>query len=279
MKFKKQFILLLGGLTLITAVCVSCKSEEEGPSLPPEDKEEQAYYTLRVLTYNIFHGETTNGEIDMDLFADIINNASPDLVALQEVDKGVERSGRIDITAELSERTGLSGHFGKYRAFQGGDYGAAILSKLPIVNFEVRPGYRTGSHGVAMLYAKVEIAENIYIYFNSSHLSTNDEERIVHTEQLASYYESTIDKAPLLICGDLNAEPASPEMDVLWEHFAESDSTFANTFSTRTGMRKKIDYILYPDNENWEVVETKRICRVDASDHCAFLSVLKFKKK
>ena len=42
-------------------------------------------FTLRILTYNIYHGETTDGRVDMDLFASIINEVKPDLVALTVV--------------------------------------------------------------------------------------------------------------------------------------------------------------------------------------------------
>lgn len=274
----KSFFLTLFMLTFIMTGN-SCSSESESQEeeiIPPveEDKE----FTIRVLTYNIFHGETTNGSINMDLFAEIINKQNPDLVALQEVDKGVERSGRIDITQELSDRTGMEGHFFKFRNFQGGDYGNAILSKLPVVESDYITGYKEGAYGVVIPFAKIQLDDDTHIFFNSSHLSTVFEERETHTRQLAAYYETELNKAPLIIAGDLNATPESPEMEILFKSFVESDSTLSNTFSTRTGMRSKIDYILYPKNDNWEVIETKRICRVDASDHCAFLSVLRFKK-
>lgn len=274
----KSFFLVLFVLTFMMTgnSCSSESNSQEEEILPPveEDKE----FTIRVLTYNIYHGETTNGSINMDLFAEIINNENPDLVALQEVDKGVERSEGIDITQELSDRTGMEGYFFKFRDFQGGDYGNAILSKFPVLETDFIRGYKEGTHGVVFPFAKIQLDEDTHIYFNSSHLSTTLEEREVHTKQLAAYYEAELNKAPLIITGDLNATPESPEMEVLFESFKESDSTLSNTFSTRTGMRSKIDYILYPKNDNWEVIETKRICRIDASDHCAFLSVLKYTK-
>lgn len=270
--------ILVSPILLLMAITLGC-SKESGPDEPTVPPEEEEYYTLRVLTYNIYHGETTNGDIDMDMFAEIISSVSPDLVALQEVDKNVPRSDYLDITNELSERTGLNGYFFKFRDYKGGEYGAAILSKFPVVDEDVVQGYhRTGAPRV-LPFVKVEIDDGVYVYFNSSHLSTTMEEGGKQTQQLSDYYNNTINKAPLLIAGDLNLEPDSHEMEVLLnDDFSVSDTELLNTFSTRTGMRKKIDYVLYPNNENWEVISTERICRVDASDHCAFLSVLRFKK-
>ena len=56
--------------------------------------------------------------------------------------------------------------------------------------------------------------------------------------------------APLIVSGDLNTEPDSEEMQVLLEKFSIADTTLSHTFSTRTGPVKKIDYILYPSNDN-----------------------------
>lgn len=233
-------------------------------------------YTLRVLTYNIYHGETTDGRVDMDLFGKIIREVNPDLVALQEVDKNAQRTGVIDITQELSKRTGLKGYFCKHRDFQGGEYGNAILSRFPVADVHLIEGFKTGEHGITIPFAKIELAPDTFIYFSSSHLTTRPAEREVQARQVAEYYTGVLERAPTLITGDLNAEPHHAELQMLFEEFAEADSTFANTFSTRTGMRKKIDFILYPDNDQWEVVETKVICREDASDHCAFFAVLKY---
>jgi len=231
--------------------------------------------TLRILTYNIYHGETTDGRVDMDLFASIINEVKPDLVALQEVDKNAKRTGVIDITKELSKRTGLNGHFVKHRDFQGGEYGNAILSRFPVTDIHVIQGYRSTPSGITIPNARIKLPNGMDIIFNCTHLSTRLEDRQQQAKQLLDYYHS-LNGVPMIITGDLNAEPHDPEIKMLLEPFAESDTTFANTFSTRTGLVKKIDYILYPRRGQWEVLETKVLCRGDASDHCAFFAVLLF---
>lgn len=232
-------------------------------------------FTLRILTYNIYHGETTDGRVDMDLFASIINEVKPDLVALQEVDKNAKRTGVIDITEELSKRTGLKGHFVKHRDFQGGEYGNAILSRFPVTDIDVIEGYKSTPNGITIPCARVKLAKKTEIVFNCTHLSTRLGDRQAQANQLMDYYVQG-DRKPMIITGDLNAEPHHDEIKMLLETFAEADTSYANTFSTRTGLVKKIDYILYPRNDQWEVFETKTICREDASDHCAFFAVIRY---
>jgi len=60
--------------------------------------------TLRVLTYNIHHGEGTDGVFDLPRIADVIRSVEPDLVALQEVDQGhvvVAGKSRADLVTHL----------------------------------------------------------------------------------------------------------------------------------------------------------------------------------
>jgi endonuclease/exonuclease/phosphatase family metal-dependent hydrolase len=88
--------------------------------------------TLRVLCYNIHHGEGTDGKVDLPRLARVIHAAMPDFVALQEVDRNVRRSGSVDQSAELAKLTGLHGAFAKAIDYDGGEYGQAILSRFPI---------------------------------------------------------------------------------------------------------------------------------------------------
>ncbi len=239
------------------------------------------YHIIRVLTYNIKHGHRANGKIDMDLLAEIINEQKPDLVALQEIDKFVNRSGEIDIIAELGKRTGLHGFFGKYRNYKEGEYGAGILSGFPVENFTTVPAY-TSPKGSFRTYnfAKVKIAKDEYIYFSSIHLQHKfPKDRFIQAGELLNYYKTTLKESPLILAGDFNATPNSEEMKLMFEHFAEVDESFKNTFSARSQLTRKIDYILYPKNNKWKVFETKVICRNDASDHCAVFAVLGIKKR
>jgi len=47
---------------------------------------------VRILTINILHGATTQGDFDLDKIAAVIQQTNPDLVALQEVDFKTNRA-------------------------------------------------------------------------------------------------------------------------------------------------------------------------------------------
>ena len=55
---------------------------------------------LRVMSYNIHHGEGMDGKVDLPRLAGVIRAESPDLVSLQEVDQKTERTGKVDQPAE-----------------------------------------------------------------------------------------------------------------------------------------------------------------------------------
>src|SRR6186997_642124 len=76
--------------------------------------------TLRVLTYNIHHGEGTDGIVDLPRLAHIVKSVQPDLVALQEVDLGTERASGVDQLHVLAQLTGMRAQFGKAMDYAGG---------------------------------------------------------------------------------------------------------------------------------------------------------------
>src|SRR5690348_14626870 len=63
--------------------------------------------SFRVMTYNIQHGAGMDQKVDLLRTGDAIKHEQPDIVALEEVDKGVERTDRRDLTTELAAMTGM----------------------------------------------------------------------------------------------------------------------------------------------------------------------------
>ena len=89
--------------------------------------------TVRILAYNIHHGEGVDRVLDLERIAALIRRVDPDLVALQEVDSVTDRTGGVDQAAELGRLTGLEPVFGRFMGYQGGAYGMALLSRWPVV--------------------------------------------------------------------------------------------------------------------------------------------------
>jgi endonuclease/exonuclease/phosphatase family metal-dependent hydrolase len=138
------------------------------------------------MTYNIHHGEGTDGKIDLNRIAEVIVSQRADIVALQEVDRGVERTARRDLIAELAALTRMNYAFGRNIDYQGGEYGNAILSKFPIIKHEnhhfkmLRQGEQRG-----ILRAVLDVDGKRLILLNT-HIDyrQDDTERLSNVEEI-----------------------------------------------------------------------------------------------
>jgi endonuclease/exonuclease/phosphatase family metal-dependent hydrolase len=92
---------------------------------------------MRVVTFNVQHGRSARGPIDVPLLATTCAELGADVLGLQEVDRGVERSGRADLAAEVAQAAGMHAVFGMAMETGGGEYGNALLARLPIGDLEV----------------------------------------------------------------------------------------------------------------------------------------------
>jgi endonuclease/exonuclease/phosphatase family metal-dependent hydrolase len=89
--------------------------------------------SLKVMTYNIRHGEGTDDKLDLDRIKGVIQKVQPDVVGLQEVDVYFgERSGNIDQATYLAQSLGYELYFAPSIDRGGKKYGNTILSRHPI---------------------------------------------------------------------------------------------------------------------------------------------------
>ncbi len=83
---------------------------------------------MRVVTFNICHASRGRGTaVDNDAVVAACVDLAPDVLALQEVDRGVRRSGRVDQTALVADACGMASTFVAAQRLGGGDYGNALL--------------------------------------------------------------------------------------------------------------------------------------------------------
>ena len=88
--------------------------------------------TLRVMTYNIHRCTGCDRVVSAERIARVIAEHQPDVVALQEVDVGHPRTGRIDQAAVIAAMLGMHWHFHPAIQRDGGGSGDAILSRYPL---------------------------------------------------------------------------------------------------------------------------------------------------
>ncbi len=203
--------------------------------------------TLRVMTYNIHHGEGMDKRVDLGRIAQVIQREKADLVAVQEVDKGVERTSKRDFPSELAALTGMTCLFSNNFHYQGGEYGNAILTRYPVVawtNTHLRMLREGEQRGV--LQATVDVGGRKLV-FMATHIDyrRDDAERVINVaefKEIAKRYAGL----PIIIAGDFNDGPESRTHAAMAESFADTWALIGagSGFTiTSTNPNKRIDYI------------------------------------
>ncbi|MGN0852432.1 MAG: endonuclease/exonuclease/phosphatase family protein [Kiritimatiellia bacterium] len=169
------------------------------------------FRSVTVMSWNLHAGQGLDGVRDLARIAQVIVREKPDVVALQEVDRGTRRSGGVDQLAELGRLTGFRTTWCKTIDHQGGEYGIALLSRdeplaarrieLPVAG-EPRcllladfPRYRVGV----------------------THLPLRAADRMACLPVLRA---AIADDLPLILAGDFNAAPDSAFIEKLRLPFA-----------------------------------------------------------
>lgn len=235
--------------------------------------------SFRVLTYNIHHGEGIDGKIDLERIAALIKETKADIVGLQEVDRGVERTSRRDLPAELARLTEMKVYFDRNIFYQGGEYGNAVLTRFPIKKKKnthynmLREGEQ---RGVMQLVLNVNGKD---LLFMNTHIDyrPNDDERLMNASELKQIVtdEGTM---PVILCGDFNDSPGSRThlrmkefLDDTWE-LAGQGSGF--TFPVREP-NNRIDYI-WMSKDTIEPIKIE-VLESEASDHRPLLGEFRFR--
>lgn len=231
---------------------------------------------VKILTFNIFHGETMNNDFDLDKIAKVIINAQPDIVALQEVDFNTNRVGNIDLITELGIRTKMIPLFAKAMSFDGGEYGEGILSKYSFLQTQnVALPYTKGNEPRTAIEIVTVLSSGDTIAFVGTHLDhlKDKTNRIMQVNKINK--EFLTNRYPIILAGDLNAIPASNPIEILEKYWISCYDKNNPQFTFPSDIpNRKIDYVLYYPNDKWKVIKTKVICDKIASDHCAYLVTL-----
>jgi len=254
---RRRFIaFVLIGLSFV--LLAGCGSGSISPSGPP---------TLRVLTYNIHHGEGADEVFDYERLARVIDSLSPDIVALQEVDVGTERASGVDQAEKLGKLCGMPHAFGQAMPYQGGQYGEAILSRFPIQKTAVHPlPYQVGQEPRAALEVRIEPEGIGPVIFVGTHLCHQSEEnRIQQTRRISELFP-TDEGGPAILAGDFNARPGSQPMSVLLQ----------NGWIDAVAPKSRIDYVLIRRRDPWRIKAVVILDEPVASDHDPVLVVLEW---
>ena len=231
---------------------------------------------LKIISFNIrMSGEKTGYQPQP--FADFISEQQPDLVALQEVDYKVSRSGNKDFLTELAALTGMFPIFAKAIDTGGGEYGVGILSKYPVGSSEVEalPFPSGAKEKRVALICHITFPDNFDMKFISTHLDHSSE--AVRSEMVQGLNSKNIlsGNNPVIVCGDFNAKPFESTIAVgmkRWKPVGDNTNTYPSDNPS-----SKIDYIFAYPVAKWETVRYE-VLPLPISDHCALVSEVQFSK-
>ncbi len=204
---------------------------------------------MRVATFNVHHCEGRDGTVDVGRVAEVIRRTKAEVVALQELDMGLERTGFTNQPGELAAATGLTVEFHSLLQRGDGRYGIALaaperldseLIHLPRLGREEPRG--------------AVVARRGEITFVGTHLSRSRRARAAQIEALA-VLAGRVDP-PVVLLGDLNVRGSG-----LGPLFAAGF-----TGPRRGAWARSIDHILAGPGLRIEAHETYK---TKASDHPA----------
>ena len=220
----------------------------------------QAQNTLKLMSYNIKNANGMDNVCNFQRIANVINNTSPDVVAIQEVDSMTNRSGQKYVLGEIAERTQMHGYFAPAIDYDGGKYGIGLLTKQVPLRLQTLP---LPGREEARTLILAEFADYIYC---CTHMSLTEEDRMKSLELVKAFTSSST--KPLFLAGDMNAEPESGFIKKLQKDFQILSNPKQHTFPA-PDPKETIDYIatLKQNAKGFAVISAKVINEPMASDH------------
>ena len=266
-------------LAVLASVAVACTrpaghvAAHRPPGVEPR--------ALRILVYNIHAGTDASGVDNLERVAAIVRASGADVALLQEVDRGTERSGRVDQPARIAELTGFRAAFGKTLDYQGGEYGIAVLSRwtlardtlvrLPVQPAQQRAGGSYEPRGalrVGVILPPDARPETLWVVNTHLDPSRDDHYRRQEAAALVAVAGGLRHRGALVVGGDLNATPdaavlAQLEAGGLRDAWTSCGRGAGFTFPAAAPV-KRIDYLLLPAGVR---CVDARVLESDASDH------------
>lgn len=222
---------------------------------------------LRLATWNIHQGIGRDRRRDIARTARVINEINPDLIGLQEVDS-FSKQGESNLR-RLKDLTGLQVIAGPTMLKSSGDYGNALLTRLPVLEVErydisVR---RREPRGLLIVHQE-SCGQRLQVAV--THLGLRPGERR-HQVRLLIECLSSEDRTPLILMGDFN-EWLFLGRPLRWLHSHFGYARSPVTFPARWPLLR-LDHILSDPPAH---LSARRTCRSPlakvASDHLPLIA-------
>lgn len=161
---------------------------------------------MRIVTFNVQHARTPAGAVDTTALARYCAALDADVLALQEVDNGLRRSGGVDQPAAVAQATGLAPFFGAARRVGWrGRYGNGLLVRGVLLEAATAPLPRRGRREPRAAVVAAASVGGRPLSLAATHLSVDREEAAHQLEHVLDLLASR--PPPRVLVGDLNLRP------------------------------------------------------------------------
>lgn len=240
--------------------------------------------TLRIISYNIYHGEAPASHRSPNLaqVTQLIRDYRVDIVALQEVDSMTIRSATIygdpiNYVEQISHKVGLEGYFAKAMDFLDGGYGEGLLVNTALEFTTQQLPNPAGGEPRAAAWAKINL-QGKDMWISGTHLCHQ------FSENRVAQVEAILEKAsrlatPVIWMGDLNFSPEDPtyqHIPLRWKDAGKEAADESPTYPSSTSAAR-IDYIWYASDQ-FELIDYQ-VLDVPYSDHYPIYVELKLKPR
>ncbi len=234
---------------------------------------------LRIVSYNIHHGEGMDGKLDFTRIGSLLGKLNADIIAIQEIDSAATRTNGSYGLGEMAYQTGYNPTYGPSIEFQGGKYGVGILSReRPLKTWRIPLPGKSEARTLLM-------AEFDKYVFACTHLSLDEDERLASVPLIE--HEAASCAKPFIVAGDWNDNSDSKLVKAMEKSFMICNRPDSATFpsdkpkecidfiAVYKGAQNKGDYNGEHVNRTAKVEESLVVDERTASDHRpVFVSVV-----
>ncbi len=253
----------------VASVLVGCSSGRFSIGTP----------VVRVVTYNMNHAVGSDGNINIERIADVINESEADIVALQEVDRWVSNSGSIDMMSRLSDLTGMTYAFCRNADKGGGVTGNGLLTRFPILEEKsILPEGSDSDHDRSMMLVLDVRGTSLMVINTEFARSRNDSNQIAGIRRILAETQGS-GYVPVVYCGSFNTDSTDPTIappaDGLEDCWNVAGTGNGYTYPSASPVRR-VDYIFVSKTQTPSDSKTGRsglkpqrakVITTSASDH------------
>lgn len=200
------------GAALVTVAVIGVALTLAGrPAVPPPAAAAPA--ELKILNYNIHQAFDNWSVPNPEGIARFIEGSDADIVGLQEVGRGWNLNGGVDLVSWLSRR--LPGYAVVYGPMNGDLWGNVILSRYPVresgwVQFPIRDS--DFQRGLTWAVIPTTAGDLLFVTTHFSAYAGFDRDRTGQAEDLLAFWQG---RPRTVITGDINATPGEQPVGIL----------------------------------------------------------------